>query len=242
MGYMTSKLRSLLRRVGVDVHRYQPSASSSAQTVTAMQHFGIDLVLDVGANAGQFAMDLRQGGYKQKIVSFEPLPDVYPYLESISSKDDNWIVHPRCAVGDRTGEVEINVAANLASSSILPMLETHIASAPHSVYNGKQIVPLVRLDDVVQDYLHSAARPFLKIDTQGYEWHVLDGAVNTLDSCKGVLIELSLAPLYEGQPDWKKIIARLEDKGFQLWALQPEFTNQKDGRTLQIDGIFFKID
>jgi FkbM family methyltransferase len=242
MAYISNKVKGLLRHVGVDIHRYQPSASTSAQTVTAMRHFEIDLVLDIGANVGQFAMDIRQGGYRGEIVSFEPLPDAYPRLQANSSKDDCWTIHPRCAIGDSTGEVEINVAANLASSSILPMLETHVASAPHSAYNGKQTVPLVRLDDVVQEYLHSATRPFLKIDTQGYEWHVLNGATSTIDRCKGVLVEMSLADLYDGQPDWKKMISRLEDKGFQLWALQPEFTNQNDGRTLQMDGIFFRVD
>ncbi len=78
----------------------------------------------------------------------------------------------------------------------------------------------------------------LKIDTQGYEWQVLDGAVATLPRITAVLIEMSLVPLYEGQHLWLEIIARLEAMGFKTWSLQPGFVDPSTGRTLQVDGMF----
>ena len=152
-----------------------------------------------------------------------------------------WEAYPRCALGDHNGEVEINIAGNSFSSSILPMLESHRSAALKSAYEGKEVVPIKTLDAVAGPYLKDARAPFLKIDTQGFEWLVLDGARDTLPQIKGILVELSLVPLYGGQHLWREVIDRLESEGFTLWAFKPEFSDQVYGRTLQVDGIFYRI-
>jgi len=232
--------RQVLRNMGLEVHRYVPPVSQPSQIITSMQEFGIDLVLDVGANRGQFATELRQRGYAGKIVSFEPLSEAYGDLVKSSRKDAMWEVYQRCAVGDHDGETAINIAGNSESSSILPMLESHRSAAPESVYQGKEIVPIKTLDAIAGQYLQGARAPFLKIDTQGFEWHVLDGALNILPKIQGVLVELSLVPLYEGQHLWRDVMSRLEAAGFTLWVFQPVFSDPASGRTLQVDGIFYR--
>jgi hypothetical protein len=47
-------------------------------------------------------------------------------------------------------------------------------------------------------------------------------------------------PLYEGQHLWREVIARLETEGYTLWALKPVFSDMASGRTLQMDGIFYR--
>ena len=81
---------------------------------------------------------------------------------------------------------------------------------------------------------------FIKIDTQGYEWQVLDGAEEALKLACGLHLELSLVPLYAGQHLWMNIIERLNSKGFDLWNINKGFTDSRDGRLLQIDATFFK--
>ena len=120
------------------------------------------------------------------------------------------------------------------------MLTSHSSAAPESVYRGQESASLVTLDSVALSYLNDAQAPFLKIDTQGYEWHVLDGARATLSRIRGIQMELSLVPLYEGQRLWRECIERLEAEGFVLWALQPVFIDPANGRTLQWDGLFFR--
>jgi len=102
----------------------------------------------------------------------------------------------------------------------------------------------VRLDELLQTYLSTrrAASYFIKIDTQGFEWQVLDGASEALKNAKGVLCELSLAPLYEGQRLWRDIVDRLEGEGFTLWALLKGFTDNRKGRSLQVDAVFLRVD
>ena len=126
------------------------------------------------------------------------------------------------------------------SSSALPMLAEHSSAALDSAYVASERASLIRLDSVVTQYLAEDSCLFLKIDTQGFEWQVLDGATETLKHAQGVLLELSLIPLYEGQKLWLEIIERMNTQGFTLWTLQRGFTNQRTGRTLQIDATFIR--
>lgn len=234
-------IRKALRALGWEVHRYFPPVPPPPlPIISSMRKFGIDLVLDVGSNKGQFASEIRQSGYAGRIVSFEPLSQAHGELLQASSGDPMWEAYPRCAIGDHDGEVEINIAGNSESSSILPMLESHRSAAPESAYQGKEIVPVKTLDSVAGQYLKNAHAAFLKIDTQGFEWQVLDGARESLPHIKGILVELSLVPLYEGQHLWREVIDRLETEDFTLWAFKPVFSDQATGRTLQVDGIFYR--
>jgi FkbM family methyltransferase len=235
-----SAIRTTFRKLGLEVRRYVPPISPTQGLVASLRKFDIDLIFDVGANKGQFASDIRLWGYAGRIVSFEPLSQAHGELLQSSTADPKWEAYPRCALGDHNGDVEINIAGNSESSSILPMLESHRSAAPQSTYQGKEIVPIKTLDAIAGKYLKDARAAFLKIDTQGFEWHVLDGARDTLPHIKGILVELSLVPLYGGQHLWRDVMDRLEAEGFSLWAFQPGFFDSASGRTLQVDGIFYR--
>ena len=241
MKYIKKVLKRVINSTGFDLHRLSPASNLSFQLLKALYRFEVDLVLDVGANVGQFASELRSVGYKGNLVSFEPLSAAHSALSEAAGRDSMWHVHPRGAIGDYDGEIAINVAGNSVSSSVLPMMELHSSAAEGSAYVGVESVPLRRLDSVAPVYLAKSRQSFLKIDTQGFEWQVLDGAVATLPRIHGILCELSLVPLYEGQRLWMDMIHRLETEGFTLWSIQKGFTDPHDGRTLQVDAIFFRL-
>lgn len=234
------RIKRALNSLGVEAHRFHPASSPLARLVASMKAFEIDLVLDVGANTGQYGSDLRAGGYDGQIASFEPITQAHAQLVQRSRHDKKWAVHARCALGACEGEIEINVSANSVSSSVLPMLESHSTAAPGSVYVGRETAPMTTVDDIAGPYLAGSRAPLLKIDTQGYEWQVLDGAAATLRTVRGVQMELSLLPLYEGQHLWRECIERLEGEGFVLWSVQPAFVDPANGRTMQLDGLFFR--
>jgi FkbM family methyltransferase len=234
VGDLRKKIRALLKGRGSSTgERY------SRQLQRGFRKFDIDLVFDVGANTGQFARDIRVGGFRGRIVSFEPLSDAHRKLTEAAASDASWSVHDRCALGDREGSVALNISGNSVSSSILRMTATHEVAAPGSAYVGQEQTPLVTLDSVAPKYLAGAERPFLKIDTQGFEWQVLTGARETLPVIRGVLCELSLVVLYEGQHLWRETVDRLEGAGFTLWGFQPGFMDE-NGRNLQTDALFFR--
>lgn len=241
MNSLKRTIKGTLRGLGIEVHRFNPAASKIARLIASLNYCTIDTVLDIGANEGQFGEELRAGGYRGTIVSFEPMSDAHVKLLARSQGDPKWHVASRSAIGAGHGTVELNVAGNSVSSSILPMLEAHSKAAPDSVYSTKESVPLKPLDEAAKPFLQEAGNILLKIDTQGYEWQVLDGAPELLARSRAVLLELSLLPLYEGQRLWQECITRLQAAGLTLWALEPVFVDSQSGRTLQLDGLFIKV-
>ena len=205
-----------------------------------LSEHGINLVFDVGANAGHFGHYLRDAGYRGRIVSFEPLSTAWRQLLEASRKDPRWEVAPRAAIGSDEGELEIHVARNSVSSSILALHAAHTDAAPASGFIGKERVPLQRLDSLASEYLHSDSVPFLKIDTQGYEDRVLEGAGGIMNRIVGIQLELSLVPLYKGQRLGDELTERLKRLGFELWAMSPVLVDPQSGRLLQLDATFFR--
>jgi FkbM family methyltransferase len=237
---MKKNVKRIIRSLGWELHRLSPATDASYQLKASLDQVGANVVFDIGANVGQFGQEIRSAGYRGKIVSFEPLTQAHVKLISNASLDTAWIVHPRAAVGDRDGSVEINIAGNSVSSSILPMLDSHSSAESSSAYVGQERTPLVMLDTVAGQYLDTESKLFLKIDTQGFEWQVLDGASETLKLSLGVLLEMSFVPLYDHQPLWLELVNRMESSGFTLWAIQRGFTDKATGRSLQCDGIFLR--
>lgn len=225
---------------GFEIRRLRGVANPSFQLALALGFFSVDTVIDVGANVGQFGAGLRKSGYKGRIVSFEPLAEAHRGLSRRANRDPEWQVHERSAVGDFDGETTINVSANSVSSSLLPMLDAHRAAAGASAYIGAERTPIVRLDTALPRYLRPGNRAFLKIDTQGSEAQVLDGLGQRAADLVGIQLELSLVRLYDGQRLWLETIERIEAAGFTLWMLQPGFTDPGNGRTLQLDAVFFR--
>lgn len=237
---MKSLIKRTIRHLGFDLRRYHPASSEVAQFMTMLSKHGINLVFDVGANTGQFGKMLRESGYRGRIVSFEPLSLAREQLLAESRNDSLWEVAPQAAIGSEEGEIEIHIAGNSQSSSVLEMLDAHSSAASESRYIGSERVPLQRLDSLVPSNLHQDSVSFLKIDTQGYEDRVLNGAEGILDRIAGMQLELSLVPLYEGQRLFGDLIEQLQATGFELWAISPVFIDPRSGRLLQVDATFFR--
>ena len=233
-------IRLAARKLGLEFHRYNTAQSLDARFFSMLKLHKVDLIIDVGANDGGYGNYLRTGRYAGPIVSFEPLNDAYESLRARAAGDRFWTVAPKSALGAVADTVEINVAGNSKSSSLLPMMQSHLNAAPHTATIGHQSVLVRRLDDVDIPELKAARSALLKIDTQGYEMQVLSGSSETLERCIGLQLEMSLLPLYEGQVLYRQLIDWLDCRGFDLWALLPGFSDLKTGRMMQMDGIFFK--
>ena len=105
---MKHKIRKIFNNFGIDIHRFNPEQDFIHQVILAMKNVKIDIVFDIGANLGQFSSEIRSKGYNGKIVSFEPLTIARQKLVKIASKDANWHVHDRSAVGNFDGSIDEN--------------------------------------------------------------------------------------------------------------------------------------
>lgn len=236
------RLRLGLRRAGIDVARY-PESDPLFGVVRLLEHFGVDCVIDVGANSGGFAAAIRGLGYSGRIVSLEPVSGPFELLAAQAAKDPAWEAF-RIAAGDEDCDIRINVAGNEGhSSSILAMLDTHTDAAPDSNYVGTEVVVQRRLDGLLPELGIGSARPvFLKLDVQGYEASVLDGAVELFSTgaIAGLQMELSLVPLYAGAITFQEGLDRGERLGMSLVGLVPGFADPRSGRLLQADAVFIR--
>jgi FkbM family methyltransferase len=230
-----SWLRLLVNRAGYDVTR----ENFRHRFVFALHQHAVTAVLDVGANTGQFAQALRRAKYAGDIVSVEPLSAAFEVLRRNAERDPHWTAE-RAAVSDRPGTLTLNVAANSVSSSALPILDRHTSAAPASRYVTSEEVEATTVDELVARHALVPETTLLKIDVQGYEQSVLDGAAETLSRFGAVRTELSLVPLYDGQALLPEIVERLGRHGLELWFVEPGFTEPGTRRLLQLDGMFFR--
>lgn len=228
-------VRTALHRVGLDlVHdpfRYR--------FMHALTQRGVTAVLDVGANVGQFGDELRHAGYRGRIVSAEPLQSAYARLAEHVRTDAAWHAE-RAAVSREPGTLTMNVSANSVSSSALPILDRHASAAPASGYVGSEEVPATTVDDLVSRHRIDPGAALLKVDVQGYEMAVFEGAAATLSQFAMVRTELSLVSLYEGQALLPEVVEHLGRHGLELWSVEPGFTEAATRRMLQLDGVFVR--
>lgn len=227
--------RKIGNKFGVDV-----KMTDEEVLMKQLSHNKIDLIFDIGANTGQFSNMIFRLGYTGKIVSFEPLSSAHEALLKRSSGNSRWTIAERCAIGDEDGEIEINISRNSISSSVLKIMAEHVNAAPESEYIGSEKTKVFKLDTIGDKYAGDAENIFVKIDTQGFEEKILNGASHFIGRAKGLLVETSLVPLYAGQALFPQIFERVTKSGFSLFGVQPAFINKETGRMLQVDAVFFR--
>lgn len=234
---MKKIIKQWLRSRGLQISVY-PSEDMERR-LKIMQNLQIDTLLDVGANVGQYVLKIRDSGYQGRIISFEPLKKAFDILKQVAAKDSNWLLH-NYALGDQAMTSIINIAGNSVSSSILNMLPAHIKSAPDSQYVATETIEIKRLDDIYSTICKDNDNVMLKIDTQGFEKNVIDGALQALEHIKVVQLEMSILPLYENEILYTEMIHYLDNKGFQLFSLEPGYFDQSTGQLMQVDGVFVR--
>lgn len=200
----------------------------------------IDLVLDVGANIGQSGALFRDLGYNGRIVSFEPLPSAHAQLSERAVSDAKWTVAPRTAIGDAPGSAVIHESeASDVSSLMTANAEMYKAFHKTNVVQDVE-TPVTTLDLLYDEYADDSDRVYLKIDTQGYEKKVLLGAERTLGRISGLQVELSLQPLYDGEPTYLEVLNMIHDLGFVPFMITETNFSVDLRRQLQIDAVFFR--
>jgi FkbM family methyltransferase len=197
-------IRHLLGKFGWELKRIPDS-------YFVRQHH-VDLVLDVGANEGQYACGLRSHGYTGRIKSFEPVSNVFDRLSQVAANDQLWTV-AKTAIGAAPGIAEINVSELSTFSSLKRLSSVGRAAHPQVGVIRTEMVPIAKLDDILDERDHGSTI-FLKIDTQGFEKDVLDGASRVLSRAVGVMLELPIDQNYEGVWSLTEALAYLDALGF----------------------------
>ncbi|HEY5960921.1 MAG TPA: FkbM family methyltransferase [Polyangiaceae bacterium] len=234
---MTANVRTILNAGGLDIHRVR---QADRDPFRWFEEFAPRTILDVGANEGQFASSMRQVFPDAKIYSFEPLSQTFARL-SERFRSDGRLQAMNFALGSRDEEGTINRCDFSASSSLLQMSRAHKDAYPHTAHHTPEKIQQRRLDSLVADHSVVLEAPvFLKMDVQGFELEVLNGANDTVSKVSSVMTEVSFVELYNGQPLADDVFKALERFGFKFKYMSAISTHPITNRPLFGDAFFVR--
>ncbi len=228
-------IRKTIQKTGFDLHRYRPQIDK----LSYLQTFDLQTILDIGANVGQFALEIRQTLPEAQIYSFEPIKECFKKLEEIIESDKNFKAF-NFALGDKNENLKMNKSSYTPSSSILEMAESHKTFFPHTKENKPEKIEIKRLDDIAHS-LSLSKELLIKVDVQGFEDKVIAGGIKTFKKAKVVLIENSFVELYKGQPLFDDIYQKLKFLGFVYKGSLQEKLSKKTGQIISEDSLFIKL-
>jgi len=226
-------VRRLLRVAGYELRPLDASFDELRRSLLT----GCDLLVDVGANTGQYVRAVRSLGYCGRVLSFEPQQAAFDQVAASARRGTGWWAR-RFALADREGSELLRVSENSVSSSLLTIRPEHLRAAPASRTLAGEVVPVSTLDRQLAGMPGRAL--WLKLDVQGAELAVLRGGTQTLGRTVVVQAELSLAKLYEDQADWVELVGFLRERDFTMCHLLPGFRDRGSMRLLQMDGLFVR--
>ncbi len=198
----------------------------------------IRTILDIGAHTGEFATLIHRAIPHARIISFEPLGEMFQQLVANTQDLPNFKAF-NCALGEANAQVDMHRNEFTPSSSLLPMTNLHKEAFPFTKRETTETVQVRTLDKVGRE-LSLEDNILIKMDVQGYEEKVIRGGESMVSRAKVLIVETSFQTLYEGQPLFDDIYRLLGQKGFRYTGNLEQLRSPTDGSVLQADAIFIK--
>lgn len=235
-----TNIKNIMGLMGMDIKSIKHKFEN--RFVNFIDQMNLQLVVDVGANVGQFAEAILNTGYKGKIISFEPQPDLVELMyKKATAYDGRWIIAPAMALSDRSGTATFQRMAAHAMSSLNMPADSMNASIPSAQIYSQYEVELARIDEILWNLPDIDRQPFaLKMDTQGSELNILNGADKIWKDIKLIQLETSIKQLYDNQPPYYKIDEFLRQKDFHLADMENGYSDAKDGSLVEFDAVYRK--
>lgn len=203
-----------------------------------LQQRGIETVLDAGAHGGEFASAIHALVPTARIFAFEPQSaqcQAIPRRLGRGARLKTFNV----ALGNRDGTATFYRSDFSKASSLLPMAERHRQAFPWTAKQQTTEVAVRALDSLIED-LEIQPAVLLKIDVQGSELPLLEGAIKTLEGVELVLVETSMVPLYEGDAPFAAVYRWLAERGFRYAGSYDQLLDSERGEVLQQDSLFVR--
>jgi FkbM family methyltransferase len=206
-----------------------------------LKRLRINCVFDVGANVGQYGQMLRTAGYFGYIFSFEPVTKTFTTLQAAARGDEHWKTF-KIALGASSGVQAINLTSYSELNSFRLAGEVWDRLLPTVKLTDKEVVEVRTLDDVFPELTNQIEdpRPFLKLDTQGFDLEVVKGAPNCIDKILGLQSELAIRRIYEGAPSYLDALAYYSSLGFTPKDFYTVASDGNDMSAVEVDCIMLR--
>lgn len=224
------------------MHKEAQDYLAARHVASVLDHYRVNCVFDVGGNIGQYGKQLRKQGFTGRIVSFEPVAATAEKLRRVAEKDPEWFVY-NTALGREDRTDSINVVYGSMSSLLEP---TDFGNTRYKRFKNtnSEDISVRRLDGIMDEALEGIddPRPYLKLDTQGYDLEAYAGAGKRVEDFIGLQSEVALMQIYEGMPRMVESINTYEADGFEVTGMYPVTREQKTGRVLEFDCVMVRAD
>jgi len=227
---MKTLIRRMLRRLDLDLVRTHTTIEGHLARL--LPSLGVNLVIDVGAHHGEYASLLRELGYRGRICSVEPVAASYAILEAAMQGDRDWcgLNH---ALGSGRATLSINVTSATDQSSFLtPSPNAALWFGDASAVARTESVAVQCLDDVISSCIEGIRDPrvWLKLDTQGFDWQVIEGGKATVEQLVvGIQTEVAAQPLCDNMLLFPENVRPFLALGFETTGL---FAVSRDPRDM----------
>jgi FkbM family methyltransferase len=232
--------RRLARAFGYDLEKDNKQVLLETHLRKQFELSGVDLVLDVGANAGQFGKLLRDDlGYAGEIHSFEPQPDAFARLKAAAIRDPHWRVF-NLALGDEPGKLAMNVSGDDVFSSFHQSSAKGRERFARAIQQDRTIdVPIDTLANHIAEHItdFDQRRVFLKMDTQGHDGWVFKGAGPWRNRFAGLVSELSVVGIYDGVPDYLEALALYREYNYEMTGAFVVNRHRQTGHIVDFDCV-----
>jgi FkbM family methyltransferase len=235
---MKNTIKSILRKSGYSIVPYDEYENKLEKVrYNWLINQNINTILDIGASFGQYARKARKRFPGAHIISFEALPDSFQKLNETFKEDKNFQCF-NLALSNFTGKTVFRKSSNSGASSLLEMDDLHKTNYKES----KDIVEIEVKCDTLDNILKGQKLQkniLMKLDVQGAEKMVLEGAKETLKNVQVIFSEVNFNTLYKGNVLFNDLVQFLYEQGFRVEGIENVSQSLIDGTFLQAD-VFFK--
>lgn len=220
----------------MDLRRIQPYEKNRLNWLRA---YNIHTIFDIGANQGDFALEISRTLPKAEIYAFEPLPDLYARLMAKKNRIKNMTAF-NFALGEFNGKTHMKRSEFSQSSSLLEMGHLHREAFPFTAKTWDEEIIIKRLDDVMVEECTLKKNCLVKLDVQGYEGHVIRGGAGVFKFAEVVFCEVNFQELYIGQVSFDELSALFKEFGLIFRGIFDPYFHPDTGLPLFADAVFLK--
>ena len=227
---MKKQINHLLNKVGLHLKR-SLGLNVRFFNISDLRNKGFvpSSILDVGAAQGNWTKDCLKVFPEADYLLIEPLKENLASLTALCNRFSN-IQFVSAAAGHISGYLSMRIQNDLDGSSF------HKDADPRFIGSIRDVAVL-KIDDLIKNG-RIAVPDLMKLDVQGFELNVLEGANSALGNTEVVILEISLYKFLEGAPIFHDVISYMHKHDYVLYDIMTVMRRPFDNALAQMDAVF----